>query len=43
VTSARSTLRPRIRERASTHASGTPRSRDTRVASEAESRESRSA
>src|SRR3954454_18379554 len=43
VTSARSTDRPRTRERASTQASGTPSTRDTSVASVAESSDNRSA
>ena len=43
VTSARSTDRPRIRERASTQASGTPSTIETAVASVAESSDSRSA
>src|SRR3954465_3081391 len=43
VTSARSTARPRTRERASTQASGTPSTRDTSVASVAENSDSRSA
>ena len=43
MTSARSTLRPRIRDRASTQASGTPRTSETTVARVAETSDSRSA
>jgi hypothetical protein len=43
VTSARSTLRPRTCDRASTQASGTPRTSDSRVARVAETRDNRSA